>query len=67
MDDKDGIKVARAFCFNVRGTAGILALLERDRLIKEKARVLIERCREELKFRITDKTINQVLKEHGVE
>jgi predicted nucleic acid-binding protein len=67
MDDKDGTKVARAFGLNVRGTAGILALLERDRMITEKARVLIERCRKELKFHITDKIIEQTLKEYGVE
>ena len=67
IDERKGTEIARAFGFNVRGTAGVLALLERDRIIEERARVLIERCRSELRFRITDKVINQVLKEYGLE
>lgn len=67
IDERKGAEIARAFGLNVRGTAGVLALLERDRIIEERARVLIERCRSELKFRITDKIINQVLKEYELE
>ena len=62
-----GAEIAQTFGFNVKGTAAVLALFERDRITEEGARVLIERCRRELRFRITDKIINQVLEKYGIE
>jgi predicted nucleic acid-binding protein len=68
IDERKGAEIAqKVFGFNVRGTAGILALLERDRIIEEKARGLLERCRDDIGFHISEQVINQVLKEYGIE
>jgi predicted nucleic acid-binding protein len=68
IDERRGTDIARQnFRFDVRATGGVLALLKRDRIIKESVKLLLEKCRNEMGFTITDEVINQVLEKYEVE
>ncbi len=67
IDERKGTGMAKDHGLSVRGTAGVLALLKRDRIIRDDVGGLIEKCRNDIGFFITDDVINLVLKEYGVE
>lgn len=67
IDDQNGRKIAQHLGLNVKGTVRVLALFNRDRIIKEAVRPLIEKCKEDLGFRISNNVVNQVLEEYGIE
>jgi predicted nucleic acid-binding protein len=65
IDDSDGREVAIRHSLNVRGTVRLLIELRRAEVIQQKVRPLVEKCRTDLGFRISNGLLDQLLKEIG--
>ena len=65
IDDSDGREVATRHSLNVRGTVRLLIELRRAEIIRQEIRPLVEKCRTDLGFRISDDVLDQILKEIG--